>query len=170
MLRQHVGPGLLQRGGPLLEVLLKVLASGHENVHQAVATPPGGVPLVAAFDGRFGTAWTRQWQAGTGRPGTPTALLTAARSTLRGDQRAELIERDGGDPHAVRLRVYAAEVQDLGATRAAAQEHLPDGLLLTVDVLTGSTVEHMRTQHGPTVAAYLAQFPTVADARDHLPE
>lgn len=162
----HLGPAILADGGPLFRVLVAVVAGAHRQAHQLLT----GSPLVAAFDGRFGAEWTKQWRAGGGRPTTPTALIEAVRATLASSKRVQLVERDGGDHKAVRVQVYSSEVIDLDATTQAAQEQVSDGLLLTVEVLIGATVQHMRDFHGPTVADYAARFATVRDARDHVPE
>lgn len=168
--RDYAGPAVLSRGGPLLDVLLRVVAGAHARTHEAVTAPEGGALLSAAFDGRLGSAWTAQWRSGTGRPGTPKALLDAVRTTLLGSRRVVLLERDGGDVHAVRVQVYSSEVFDLAATEGAALRQLPDGLLLTIEVLSGATYDHMTAVHGPTYEDFAADFPTYDDARDHVPE
>lgn len=187
--RDHAGPALLSRGGPLIDVLMQVLAGAHRGTHEAITATAGGdhltatfqshfgstdpndgALLAAAFDGRFGPAWTDQWRSGTGRPGTPQALLDAITPTLRGTRQVTLLERDGGDPHAVRVQVFSSEVIDLAVTEQAATSQLPDGLLLTVQVMSGATYDHMTAAHGPTYEDFAGDFPTYDDARDHVPE
>jgi hypothetical protein len=185
-----MGEAFARRAGVLLDPLVRGLTSQAERVDELVVGNGSRDPWRDTFDLETTTipAWLGQ---ATGTPvpggltleqqrayvrerraqkrGTPGAMRSAVRATLRGSQRVELSERDP-DPDRVRVRVYSSEVTDLAATTAAAFGQKPVGLLLAVDVLAGATVAHMRDFHGPTVADYAAAFATVGDARDHVPE
>lgn len=114
------------------------------------------------------------------RRGTPLAIARAAARGLAGTTgRVDLIERDGS-PWALGFRVWLAEVSDDGADAVltAAYDEKPVGLVLTtVEVVEGSTYEHMKAEHGPTYEAHAPEFDTYDDsfpnaetAKFHVPE
>lgn len=103
------------------------------------------------------------------RRGTPAALAAAITATLRGSQRLELIERDGG-AYRLTVRIYESEVVSLAAVEAAVASQKPAGIVAVIDVRPGATYRHMRDVHGPTYADFAHEFETYRDARDHVPE
>lgn len=184
-----MGAAFRRRAGDLLDPIVGALTSQHDEVDRLLGT--GDRPWQPAFD--LDTTPIPAWLGSiTGTPvpgglsldaqrayvrdrpaarrGTPRAMRAAVRATLRGSQRVNLVERDGGDAYALRVQVYAAEVLDAAATEQAARSQKPVGLVLTVETLTGATYAHMRDLHGPSYADFTARYPTYADARDHVPE
>lgn len=185
-----MGPGFRRRSGPLLEPTVDALASAAEPLDALVVGDGTRPPWTDAFDLERTAfpAWVGQ-ASGTPVPGslslpaqrayvrdrpaqrrgTVGALVATVQQTLRGSRRVVLVERDGG-PYRLRVQVYASEVTDVEQVRAAALTQKPVGLVLTVEVLSGASVAHMRDFHGPSVADYAARFATVGQARDHVPE
>lgn len=187
-----IGPAARAQAGPVLQDLVQSLATPAAEVDTLVQ-PGSRAGWASAFD--LDTSPYPRWLAqlvGVNVPGgltddqvrvlvrdrpaqrrgTPAALLAAVRATLQGGRRAELLERVNGNAYATTVRVYQSEIPNLDVTaveRAAAAQK-PVGLVVTVQVLSGATVEHMRTIHGPTVSDYLSRFPTVRAAADHIPE
>lgn len=185
-----MGAAFARRAGALLDPLVRGLTSQAEHVDHLVVGDGSREPWRDTFDLSTTTipAWVGQ---ATGTPvpgglsleqqrayirerraqkrGTPGAMRSAVKATLRGSQRVELSERDP-DPDRLRVRVYSSEVTDLAATTIAALGQKPVGLLLVVDVLSGATYAHMTASHGPSYGDFTARFPTYADARDHVPE
>lgn len=186
-----MGPAFAEQAGPLLEPFVDGLTS-EVAATDALLSPAGEAawPVVFDLDTTPHPAWLAQL-AGTRVPGglsrqlqreyvrdrrawrrgTPAAIKAAVQATLRGSRRVELLERDGSPWH-LTVQVYDAEVPggDTAAVLAAAVSQKPVGITVTVEVLSGATVAHMRDFHGPTVADYAAAFATVGDARDHVPE
>lgn len=188
----NLGPALHAAAGgdgpQLLIDLVDALTAGVERSDQLTTETPGG--WLAAFD--LATTPEPAWlgnltgtqvpggltleqqrayvlQRPSWRRGTLRALRQAALAYLTGAQHLEVVERDGS-PWRLTVRVFAAEISDQAALRAALLEQKPVGIVLNLDIRLGASFEHMRTQHGPTFTSARAQFPTFSDAKTHLPE
>jgi hypothetical protein len=101
------------------------------------------VPATASEALARGMVRARQ---GWGR-GTPAAMVAAAQLWLTGTQQVTLSERSGGDPYAVEVTVYGAEVVDLARLTAAVTAAKPAGILLTLTVLAGRTFAEAETEY-----------------------
>lgn len=185
-----VGETFVRRAGPLLAPLVRGLSTVADETDALIAPTDRGwaavfdldqTPMPAWLGAATGTtvpggltlaeqrAYVRersQW-----RRGTPGAIREAVRAVLTGSRRVVLYERDGS-PWRLRIRVWSAELPPGGAgeVEAAARTQTPVGLIVEVEVRTGASFAHMTAVHGPTFADEQTEFPTFADARDHVPE
>lgn len=92
------------------------------------------------------------------RRGTPAYFLAVAREYLTGGRRVELYERDGGNPHHARARVFAAEVVD--ETRLRTAIALASGWIkLDVEVATGQSYDQLSASYA-TYDLQAAAYPT----------
>ncbi|WP_369070010.1 hypothetical protein [Kineococcus terrestris] len=149
-----LGPGLAERAGPLLRVLVEALTEplddvgdlvtgedGWASAFDLVTTPaPGWLGQLAGVPPTGGSV-DEQRAAVASRGyarGTVDALAAAARATLTGGRRVTITERADG---AYRLEVttYAPETPDKDRTRAALLAVKPAGLRLAYDAPIGQT-------------------------------
>ncbi|XBB66874.1 hypothetical protein ABFU82_22620 [Nocardioides sp. WV_118_6] len=188
---EALGDAYRRAAGPLLDPLVDGLTSQLVDVDERVEPTERGWARVFDLDTTTDPAWLGRAigskvpgdltveQARTfvrerayWRRGTPTAIAAAVAVLLTGQKRVHLIERDGS-PWRLTIRVYTAEVPP-GVTaadlKAAASTQKPVGIVVSVDVVAGATFAHMTAEHGPTFADEAADFPTFADATNHLPE
>lgn len=186
-----LGDAYRRAAGPLLEPLVDGLTAQLVDVDERVEPTERGWARVFDLDTTTDPAWlgraigskvpgdltVEQARAfvrerAYWRRGTPGAIAAAVAALLVGQRRVDLIERDGS-PWRLTIRVYAAEVPP-GVTaaqlKAAASTQKPVGIVVTVDVVAGATFAHMAAEHGPTFADEAVDFPTFADATNHLPE
>jgi hypothetical protein len=92
------------------------------------------------------------------RRGTPAYFLAVAREYLTGNKHVELYERDAGNPHHARVRVFAVEVPDEPRLQAAMT--LASGWIkLNVEVVAGQTYDQLAATH-PGYDELPATFPT----------
>lgn len=185
-----LGPAVRAQAGQLLPALLEAILTPAQDVDGIVVDPtgrPGWSPLFD-LDSTPQPAWLGQLvgvpvdlgvtpqearsriaDRPAQRRGTPAALVAAVKAVLTGSRRVELLERDGG-AYQLTVQVYEAETPNVTAVERAVATQKPVGIVATVQVLTGATYQHMTDVHGPSLADFAVDFPTYADARDHLPE
>lgn len=185
-----LGPALAAQAGELLPPLVEALTAELEPVDALVSDTPArpGWAGVLDLDTTTAPEWLGQLagvevppgldlearrtyvrDTGGWRRGTPRSIRAAARATLRGGVGlVELVERDGS-PYRFRVRVYAAQVLDLDATRRAVEALKPAGLVATVESATGGSYAHLTERHPGTYADLSALFPTYADVATHVP-
>lgn len=100
--------------------------------------------------------------------GTPAAITALAQTFLNGTKRVDLYERDGGNPWALRLRVYTPQLIDPATSTstitALVLQTKPIGIALTVEVFPGVTYGEITTRH----ASYGALNTAVANYNDML--
>lgn len=100
--------------------------------------------------------------------GTPAAIIALAQTFLNGTKRVDLYERDGGNPWALRLRVYTPQLIDPATTtstiKALVVQTKPIGVALTVEVFPGVMYSEITTRH----ASYGALNTAVANYNDML--
>lgn len=102
------------------------------------------------------------------RRGTPTALIAAARSRLTGRQQVILVERHNGDPYRVLVQTFLPETPDPDAVSAALRAEKPGGVVLTYEVIPGSTWGSFAANHA-TWDAVVATFPTWTSVLFYMP-
>lgn len=100
--------------------------------------------------------------------GTPAAITALAQTFLNGTKRVDLYERDGGNPWALRFRVYTPQLIDpattVSAIKALTMQTKPIGIDLTVEIFPGVTYGEISTRH----ASYAALNTAVANYNDML--
>lgn len=184
-----LGPTFIERAGALLPLVVHELTAPMVDTDEALATTDGG--WSALFD--LGLTPQPAWLgAATGtttpgyltveeqrtylrdRPGwrraTPAALLAAIRSVYP-EGRVDIKERDGS-PWRISVRVYEAEAspEQQRLLALALEEQRPVGVILDLVAAEGATIAHVNAEHGPTIADLAAEFPTIQDLTEHIPE
>ncbi|GAB6901875.1 phage tail protein [Kineosporia succinea] len=104
--------------------------------------------------------------------GTPASIVAAAQQWLTGGRQVQLTERHLGSAYRVRVRVYEAEATDVAQLNRSIRAAIPAGVIPTVDVLAGWTIDEMETAlSGQTIAGLEADttWPTVRDFEYQLP-
>jgi hypothetical protein len=85
----------------------------------------------------------------------------------------EIIERDSGDPQAIRVRVFASELTDdqQATLEAAVAAAIPAGDKFTFDAVIGASYADITAAHtgDPSYAGREAEFPTYQDIADYTP-
>lgn len=188
---EATGEAFTAQAGPLLAALVDALTTPVADTDAQLQPGPRGWAGIYDLDQTIDPAWLGQL-AGTRVPdgltsaqardyvrsrpgfrrGTPGALKAAVAALLTGNQRVELIERDGS-PWRLTVQILAGEIGD-GVTipqiRAAIDSQKPVGIIATLEVRSGASFQHMANRHGPTFTAEATAFPTFADAIAHQPE
>jgi hypothetical protein len=123
---------------------------GWSVVLDPAACPAAGLPWLAQFVGvelapgtdeasaRAAIAQHAGW-----RRGTPAAIEAAVKPTLTGSRFAYLDERVGGDAYAAMITTRTDETPDPAATLAAAMAAKPAGILLTQQLVSGTTYDEL---------------------------
>lgn len=108
-----------------------------ENALDPYETPDEALGWLAQFTGVLReAAWTNdQLRDAIARPsgfarGTPAAIIDAAKRTLTGTKRVDMIERFGGNAYHLFMRTLPVETPDESSTRAAILSEKPAGLVL----------------------------------------
>jgi hypothetical protein len=149
-----LGPGVADRGGPLLRALVEGLTEPLDDVDELVSGEDGWSQAFD-LDATDSPGWLGQLAGVTPTAGTPeqqrlavqargysrgtvAAIKAAAKATLTGQQRITVTERADG---AYRLEVttYLPETPDKAATLAAILAVKPAGLVLSYDAPIGQT-------------------------------
>lgn len=184
-----LGEAFIDRAGPLLPLLVHELTRPMVDTDEAIATTDRGWAAIFDLDltpqpGWLGNATGTQAptyatteeqrdyvrERPSWRRATPSSLLAAIRSVYP-TGRVDITERDGS-PWRISVRVYDAEA-DADAQRALAialEEQRPTGIILELLAAEGATIAHAAAEHGPTIADLAADFATIADLVEHIPE
>lgn len=104
------------------------------------------------------------------RRGATTSLLAAVRSVYPFG-RVDINERDGS-PWQLTIRVYEGEAspEQARALAIALEAQRPTGIILTLVVANGATIDHAAAEHGPTIDDLASDFTTINDLSRHIPE
>lgn len=186
-----LGPALRQ-GDDQRWVLLSLLdAPGQrlDEVDAVLRDRPGspGWAIAADLDRTPFLPWLMQWVGVVHRPeltpagnrdrarrrpeskrGTVGYIRAVAREHLTGDKRVEVYERWEGDARAVRVRVFASEVDGPDRLEVALLDATPWTIKLTFEVAVGWSLQQLHDAHA-TLQDIADEFDTLTDIAYHEP-